>query len=450
MEECQRCKQLELLLKEQAEMILKLQTRIEELEKKLKLRSDDEDDDHSDCLGNSDYLQKLKKKPGKQFGKNKKKKKRGAKKGHKGHGRQKCDLVDQEVELTLERCPDCSEMLIEKDRSDEFVQEDLVIKKVTTKYKVRHYECPCCNKEVTPVFESGFIGSTAKSLSTLLHYYSGVPFNKIREMFSWFGLNVSEGSLALWGKRFSEKLENSYNTLKSAVKKSSYVNVDETGWPIDGKNNWLWVFRSSDAVVYKIDASRGSSVVKDFIGSDYEGVLESDFYSAYNPIDCKKQKCLVHLLRAVKDWGDSDNFEKRSFRYGLHRTIDDAKNLVKRKDKMPSEVYDKKVSSFQREFEEYLKNDFSDSDCKRLMKRLRKHSKDLWTFLSEPVPSHNNAAELAIRRAVVNRKVSCGNRSDTGARVQETLLSVIQTAKMHSKNLMESLQKPQMFLLDLA
>jgi hypothetical protein len=86
---------------------------------------------------------------------------------------------------------------------------------------------------------------------------------------------------------------------------------------------------------------------------------------------------------------------------------------------------------------------FSGVDCTRLMKRLSRHRNELWTFLWEEFTHHNNAAELALRRGVVNRKVSNGNPSNRGARVQEVLLSTIQTARLQGKNLMETLLDPQ-------
>ena len=64
----------------------------------------------------------------------------------------------------------------------------------------------------------------------------------------------------------------------------------------------------------------------------------------------------------------------------------------------------------------------------RLLKRLRRHRDDLFTFLDEPdVPFDNNHAERAIRPAVMIRKNSFGNRSDRGADTQAVLMSVYRT-----------------------
>jgi transposase len=71
---------------------------------------------------------------------------------------------------------------------------------------------------------------------------------------------------------------------------------------------------------------------------------------------------------------------------------------------------------------------WEDKDAKRLIKRLRRHRDDLFTFLDEPdVPFDNNHAERAIRPAVMVRKNSFGNRSHRGADTQAVLMSVYRT-----------------------
>ena len=450
MSECQQCKELEKRIASFEKLVAESKAVIESQRETIAvLMSDSKDDSDNDSPppAPSGYLDKVrKKKQGKQFGK--KKKKRGAKKGHKGHGRIVSENADEENHLTLERCPDCGGELIEVKKPEKRVQEDLLIKKIVTRIHVHRYECSCCRKEVKAEFDGGFIGPAAKSFTTLMHYHCGVPLNKIREALSWFDFKVSEGSMALWGKKYGEKFSNKYETLKKNLKKSGHVNVDETGWPVDGKNQWLWVFRSPDAVVFRIDKSRSSAVPVEIIGNDYDGVVVSDFFSAYNKVNGKKQKCLVHLLREMRDWGKSAIFEQRALRYCFGLVFMRAKKLLECKPDLQPEIYSAKVEKFLRKFDDFLMNDYSDSDCIRLMKRMRKYKDSLWTFLKADVPCHNNAAELAIRRSVVNRKVSNGNRSDSGARVQEILLSIIATARMHGVNLLKALQNPANFALN--
>lgn len=82
---------------------------------------------------------------------------------------------------------------------------------------------------------------------------------------------------------------------------SAVLNVDETGWRVDGRTNWLWCFTTGDVVYYMIDRSRGSPALKRFFCKEYKGVLITDFWNAYNSVIASaKQRCLPHLLRDLK------------------------------------------------------------------------------------------------------------------------------------------------------
>jgi len=51
---------------------------------------------------------------------------------------------------------------------------------------------------------------------------------------------------------------------------------------VDGENFWLWNFVNRQVALFRIEEKRASKVVKDTLGEEYEGILSSDFYSAYN------------------------------------------------------------------------------------------------------------------------------------------------------------------------
>ena len=50
-----------------------------------------------------------------------------------------------------------------------------------------------------------------------------------------------------------------------------------------------------------MDKTRAGKVIRRLLGRAFGGTLVSDFYSAYATMDCKKQKCLVHLLRELNE-----------------------------------------------------------------------------------------------------------------------------------------------------
>jgi hypothetical protein len=78
------------------------------------------------------------------------------------------------------------------------------------------------------------------------------------------------------------------------------VHVDETRVRIRGATGYVWVFTNSHEVVYLYSESREADILVKVM-EGFQGVLVSDFYSAYDSVDCPQQKCLVHLLRDLNN-----------------------------------------------------------------------------------------------------------------------------------------------------
>lgn len=77
----------------------------------------------------------------------------------------------------------------------------------------------------------------------------------------------------------------------------------------------------------------------------------------------------------------------------------------------------------------------TEGTCRQLLGRYDA----LWAFLDDPfVSPTNNAAERALRHAVIWRKLSFGMQSDRGSRFVETLLTVIETRRQQNRPLFSS------------
>jgi hypothetical protein len=81
-------------------------------------------------------------------------------------------------------------------------------------------------------------------------------------------------------------------------------NAEETGHKENGRRYWTWCFRAKAFIVFKIHASRGSDVLFDSLGQNFQGRLGADFWGAYRKYagQCGVliQFCLAHLIREVK------------------------------------------------------------------------------------------------------------------------------------------------------
>lgn len=90
--------------------------------------------------------------------------------------------------------------------------------------------------------------------------------------------------------------------------------------------------------------------------------------------------------------------------------------------------------------DELIATPWEDSQARRLIKRLRRHRNDLFTFLDHPgVPFENNLAERAIRPAMIIRKNNYGNRSQQGSDIQAILMSIFFTLKKRGHNSIQSI-----------
>jgi transposase len=145
-----------------------------------------------------------------------------------------------------------------------------------------------------------------------------------------------------------------------------------------------------------------------------------------------RQTCLAHLLRELEHTEKYKSPGKQwpAFANKLRRLLGDAVRLWRRREQLPQAAYASRRRRLETRLDELIGTPWQDRHAKRLVKRLRRHRHDLFTFLDQPgVPFDNNAAERAIRPAVIIRKNSYGNRSARGADCQAVLMSIFRTLK---------------------
>jgi len=81
---------------------------------------------------------------------------------------------------------------------------------------------------------------------------------------------------------------------------------------------------------------------------------------------------------------------------------------------------------------EVISSPSENKDIQRLKKRLITHENELLTFLDHPeIEPTNNRAERALRAPVIMRKITFGNRSTTGIRNHQVIMSILQTSFLH-------------------
>ena len=249
-------------------------------------------------------------------------KKRGAPKGHPGTTRKKPDHVDKHVDVHVDECPECGGKHLKRcQRFEDHYQEDIVLPPVqVTRFRHHFYYCRDCKEVVHGVgkgeLPGSYIGPTAKSVASFLHWQLRIPYRPIRRLFrDLLSLDFDPSSVPGFDRQIRIRGTPIYDQLKQSLPEKPFTHADETGWRKDGINHWLWCFAALGTVVYLIDRHRSSNVVTSVLGKKYGGVLISDFLASYNKIKSRKQRCLVHLLRLIKKWEVHFADDRKRLRY---------------------------------------------------------------------------------------------------------------------------------------
>ena len=136
------------------------------------------------------------------------------------------------------------------------------------------------------------MGISVQSEVNVLREECRLPFGVIQRYLKWrYGLGLSVGKLVELTHGAAARGQEEYTGLRQEIRASPVVYGDETGWREDGRNGYLWSFSNPEVRYFLRRASRGSKVVEEVLGDEFEGVLVSDFYGAYNVHQGLHQRC---------------------------------------------------------------------------------------------------------------------------------------------------------------
>ena len=127
--------------------------------------------------------------------------------------------------------------------------------------------------------------------------------------------------------RFKAQLRDAYRSAYDDLLKrlcsGRVLHVDETSVSVKGKDGYVWVLTSMEEVAYFYTPTREGDTIQAH-AQGFLGVLVSDFYAAYDAIECPQQKCLIHFIRDL-----NDALLKHPYDEELKRLAEDFAGLVK-------------------------------------------------------------------------------------------------------------------------
>jgi predicted RecB family nuclease len=367
--------------------------------------------------------------------------------GRRKYGRQNL-RVTKRIIITSERCPGCkcTSLTTEIDRKELPGRPimrtkrayDLVLSPAGVRRKViecrasvhRCLDCALCFiPEGYQRLDRHFHG--LKSWAMYQHIVHCISLQGVRDMIEeLFGLRVHLCEVNMFKGLMARYYQLAYDRLLQKILSGHLLLIDETEVGLKTGKGYVWVLASLEEVVYMYRPTREGDFLKAML-KDFRGVLVSDFYAAYDSINCPQQKCLIHLMRDMNQDLLNAPFDEdlkaitRPFGVLLRSavaTIDE--HGLKRRHLA------KHAGDVQEFFRNLSEQPLQSETAETLRKRLLKYRDKLFTFIEyDGVPWNNNNAEHAIKAFARYREYAQGTISEKGLSGYLVLLSLYQSCK---------------------
>ena len=165
--------------------------------------------------------------------------------------------------------------------------------------------------------QGGMVDVSLLVMLLLDKYVDHLPLYRQLKKYERLGVKLSDATVGDWTAKTITLLETLYDELVKRVRKSKYLQADETPIQVLDKlkkgtthRGYYWVYHDveSGLVVYEYDQSRGQIAPRTFL-QDYKGYLQTDGYAVYDALPNKEIKlcnCMAHARRYFFDAQDND------------------------------------------------------------------------------------------------------------------------------------------------
>lgn len=360
--------------------------------------------------------------------------------GYPGSCRPRPAQIDEEIQVELSACEHCGCQQWKEPREiEQFIEEIPVQRPRVTRLRTYEATCSRCGEIATsrhPLQVStatgaaaAHLGPRALAIAADLNKAKGLPMRKTCAVLrDHFGLSLSPGGLSQALTRVAHRAEPQYHQLQEQLHQVPAVHIDETSWWLGGVFHWLWVFTHPGGTFYWIDPRRNRAVVEHILGVNFAGILVSDCLSTYDFDHGVQQKCYAHHLKAIRHAKDIHPKQGEGFLCQIGACLKTALALGKRKAAGACANFPSELKALETNVDLLLAIPCSEPSEEAVRQRLLKQRDHLFTFLlHDGVDPTNNLAERQLRPAVIARKISCGNKTTSGAHTFQILCSLAAT-----------------------
>src|SRR5712691_10050632 len=386
-----------------------------------------------------------------------------AQEGHQGGTLRQVADADHVVRHEASACCHCGSPLepksaigIEKRQVFDLPERPLAI----TEHQASIYRCAHCRGETKAAFPEGVVsptqyGERIKAAAVYLNVQQLIPEDRTAQALSdLFGAPlICPASIVAWVRKKAEDLRQVYARIGERVAQVKVRHLDETGFRIAGKLQWLHTTSSLAFTFYRAGEKRGA-IPQDLQG----GVVVHDHFLPYRRLDTVDHAfCNAHILRELQSLIE---FDKEPWAEAMRDMLLEANLAVhKAREAGATALVSDELAAFVDRYWAAVRRGLAfhralpkletktnprgrtkQRPGHNLLERLKTFKTETLRFLTDfDVPFTNNLAEQDLRMMKVKMKISGSFRTLDGAQIFARLRSVVSTARKQGCNILQTL-----------
>jgi hypothetical protein len=361
--------------------------------------------------------------------------------------------VNKRIEIRCKRCPNCKSKQLSEGRAMSMRRIDMKffgggVKKWVTVYSSWKYRCDKCGNTFKPPEYPQTANQYGDGLANWVVYQNvalGQSLLKVQRCLrEVFKLDVPQPTVQRFKASVARRYEPTNIAIIAGLLRGPSLSIDETEVRLSQEKAHVWVFAGISGVHYEYRDSRNGQFLTERL-TGFDGVLVSDFFTAYDSIECPQQKCLIHLIRDMNEDLKANPYdvELRAIVQAFAIIVRSIIETVDRYGLTKSRLL-KHKSAAMGFVEKFGKHQVSSEAATKYQKRIDKYGYRLFTFLDyDQVPWHNNNAEHAIHAFARYRQFADGRVTRKSVSDYLAILSVFQTCEYRGVRVLDFLLSGQ-------
>jgi len=395
-------------------------------------------------------------------------KKTGGQKGHPGETLRRTETPDAVIDHYPETCAACGEPLSVAMATGHVARQvfDLAAPPplIVTEHRAHDCRCAACGSRTRAAFPDWVsapvqYGKRIGAFVLYLLHYQLLPEKRLAALMAdLFGVHLVTATIARMSQDCAERFQVFADVVRNCVVAAPVKHMDETGFRIGGKTQWLHIASTMLLTFYRVSAKRGSLL------AHVAGIVVHDHWKPYYTLKgVLHALCNAHHLRELKALVE---IEKEDWARRMQRLLCRACHATNLSREQGVPLKPGLIALIERCYDAILADGLALHEAQpaltktkprgrpprrvghNLLLRLSTRRQDVLRFLKDPrVPFTNNLAERDGRMMKLRQKISGGFRSEDGARDFAVIRSLLSTARKQEWDLLQTLTTDPVHLI---